>query len=461
MDGKAIFLIWKILIFGIILTNGQMPNLSAVTEHPATKEDFNGTRAIPKLQYRTDIFTKEFLAKFKIGQWGLEPTPTKRGKIVPIGMGMEKNNRWDQDVKQAIIRFCFSLFEDPFLSEDENKAKLMNYQRQIEHLSLEQALTELAKKFRKFIILTVVGDGIKVKPDFFEKVIFASPGGSEIVQGGHLKDDNVQTFLRTDTFGELFEKNKGQFWVYHKGMQKLFRCKMDKTEEFCSVARDDEESQNARHKDRVRKRAATVVKVAIPTMIAVTVAYLIWVNRESLGLCVRDKNQESSDQLKTTPEVVPTPLTNKAKSAILHGVDRYKYNAKNDPENNVWLNDLDKTLKEGECPEKLIDTIKTEAKRLLALQTQVAAKTQAEREQEGTRKFVTAARNNFIDKLKSAGCEEDFATGILGLVTGDKRLTATKHDHGVDGSWGLIENFIFTGAGQRWEQFVRYGFKLW
>jgi hypothetical protein len=199
-------------------------------------------------------FTREFLGKFKIGSYTIDPTQS--GAFIamkPIeasyaNLSKEENIQWGMG---NYLTQCGMLNNSDFQSQSN-----MND-------SLDDCLAKLAKLTNKKIVLIEVGGGKFLKPDFFSSTRLAVPTSKKVLKCGSnlLSDQSVQIFLQAKNLIEIFKSWEGIFFLYHEGMEKLFKCEGISREQY-SENRDawnrflwsnDAEGKNwARESDKIR-----------------------------------------------------------------------------------------------------------------------------------------------------------------------------------------------------------------
>jgi hypothetical protein len=237
--------------------------------------------------YRMDIFTREFRDKFKIGDDRMEPMHDSPAKILLREVFTKVNaygekviGNWETRVKRAISDFCIGIYERP--------DGVSAYDFETLAPDLKGTLGKKSKELRVRIALIIVGEGIRFKPEFFEKMIIAEPNGVVLEKRnpgvfGTFYDRYVQEIMKGPLFGigNILYRGfaDGLVFVYHRGMDKLFLCTRDAKGEVEPIFRDDEASLAARQKDILianrilaHKIKSFVNYVIIPT-VATAVCY--------------------------------------------------------------------------------------------------------------------------------------------------------------------------------------------
>jgi hypothetical protein len=156
-------------------------------------------------------FTQEFLGKFKIGSYTIDPTQSG-AFIAMIAIPIPITSSKEEKIKRGMWSYltkCGMLNNSDFQTD-----------------SLDDYLAKLAKLTNRKIIFIEVGAGRFVKPDFFSSAKLAIPSNKRVLEfkSNLISDQSVQSVLQVKSLIEVFKSGEGIFFLYHGGMDKLFKC---------------------------------------------------------------------------------------------------------------------------------------------------------------------------------------------------------------------------------------------
>ncbi|MDR1906843.1 MAG: hypothetical protein LBQ03_01325 [Puniceicoccales bacterium] len=191
-------------------------------------------------------FSREFQRKFQIGSFSIN---SNEWRIYPVYFPGKGNPL--EDMKKLISCFHGNFQGSSIL---EMLEWVFRQYGKVAAPFSKELLERLAIICRKNLIVLEVGSGIRVKPDFFEKLTVTKFYNKHVettqLQSDWLEDENViNELVKNEDLVNLFiQGDKTMTFIYHKGLGKVFYCTLYRVDNNPFGEQEDEGVLSARVK---------------------------------------------------------------------------------------------------------------------------------------------------------------------------------------------------------------------